>query len=300
MQRGTHATSFDASMSDGTTRLENVASPHAPVAPFHAQLGFWLGYPVALGIFSGWNQIGMVAPALPLAWSMIYWLLLSIIMWLGLGAGTSLAMRYGGRLNYSTKLVFGTVAGVALTRPLHAVFQDMFVPLAHAPETLLTLPVLPLSLADVAQLYTGNALLMAFWIGGSFFFAWFVGYRPFSPIRPQAVMSGTDQSPMIAPRFAARLARSTFDRLEAVQAEDHYIRCFGDRQEELVLYRFTDALLDLQAYDWLRIHRSICVRRDCIASFTPRGRSMTLTLASGRRFPVSERYHAMVSREFFA
>ena len=300
MHRGTHLPVLGASVSGRATRPEVTDATVPPLALTHGRLAFWLGFPVALGLFSGWNQIGMIAPSLPLAWSMIYWLLLSLIMWFGMGVGTFLTMRYGGRLNYSAKLVTGTLAGVALTRPVHAAFQDLFLPLARTPETLVTLPVLPMSLSDWAGLYVGNALLMAFWIGGSFFFARFVGYRPFGPGQSSAATGFRVAAPAAAPRFAARLTRTRFDLLEAVQAEDHYIRCFADRQEELLLYRFADAVLDLDGHDWLRVHRSVCVRRDRIASVTPRGRSMTLTLVSGRCFPVSERYFAMVSREVSA
>ena len=298
MNRGMNSPVFDTALADRAGRPDEHDSSALVVATVHGRLAFWLGFPVALGIFSGWNQIGMIAPALPAAWSMIYWLLLSLIMWLGLGAGTYLGMRFGGQLIYSAKLVAGTLLGVVLTRPVHAAFQDLFLPLARASETLVTLPMLPISLADWARLYTGNALLMAFWIGGSLFFARFVGYRPFGPSQPRVMPDGRVQASTTAPRFAARLARSTFDQLEAIQAEDHYVRCFAERQEELLLYRFADSLLDLEGHDWLRVHRSVCVRRDRIASVTPRGRSMTMTLASGRRFPVSERYYAMVSREF--
>jgi LytTr DNA-binding domain len=300
MDRGTNSPIFDASLTLPARRPDGSDSPVSPLALAHGRLAFWLGFPVALGIFSGWNQIGMIAPALSAVWSMIYWLLLSLIMWLGLGAGTYLAMRFGGRLIYSAKLVAGTLLGVALTRPVHAAFQDLFLPLARAPETLVTLPMLPVSLGDWARLYTGNALLMAFWIGGSLFFARFVGYRPFGPPQSRRVAVGPSAGPAVAPRFAARLSRTTFDQLEAIQAEDHYIRCFGDRQEELLLYRFADALLDLEGHDWLRVHRSVCVRRDRIVSVTPRGRSMTMTLASGRCFPVSERYYAVAARAFRA
>jgi LytTr DNA-binding domain len=299
MHKGADATAFGTSNGTRASRRKGNVSPSSAAGQTNGRLAFWLGFPVALGLFSGWNQIGMIAPALPAVWSMIYWLLLSLIMWFGLGAGTWLAMRYCGRFGYAAKLLGGTLVGVALTRPVHAAFQELFLPLAQAPETLVTLPMLPVSVDDWTRLYTGNALLMAFWIGGSFFFARFVGYDPFGPDQPLAGAVKVSP-PTTPPRFAARLTRAPFERLEAIQAEDHYVRCFAERQEELLLYRFADAVLDLDAHGWLRIHRSVCVRRDQIANVTPRGRSMTMTLLSGRQFPVSERYYAIVTRELSA
>ena len=275
------------------TRAVRFADLDAP------RLAFWVGFPLALGIFAGWNQIGLVAPALPLVWSLIYWLLLSLLMWGFLGLGTAIAARAMRRTPYLAMLIVGAILGVVLTRPIHAFYQRLFWPLATDPARMTVLPPIPQSLGDWTLLFSGNAMLMTFWVGGALFFALFIGYRPFRlqrVVQPALVASGAPDEVAPTPRFAKRLARMPFDAVEAIQAEDHYVRCFADTKEELLLYRFADAVTDLDGHGWLRIHRSSCVRRDRIAGVVQRGRSLTVMLHSGRSFAVSERYHAMVTQ----
>jgi LytTr DNA-binding domain len=255
-------------------------------------LAWWIGFPIALGIFSGWNQIGMIAPALPLAWSIIYWLLLSGMMWAGLGLGTAIVWRFGRSLPYPVILVVGAAIGVALTRPVHASFQALFAPLANAPVK--TLPLLPVTASDWVTLYAGNALLMIFWVFGGLFFAVLVGYRPFDATGRSSATPVPAGSIPAAPRFAARLTKLAFDRIEAIGAEDHYIRCTDGARDELLLYRFADAITELDPANWVRIHRSWAVRRDRIRHIVPAGRTATVELESGKRIGVSERYRALV------
>lgn len=254
------------------------------------KLAWWFGFPLALGLFSGWNQIGMVAPALPLAWSIIYWLLLSGIMWAGLGLGTAIIARIGGKLPYPLVLLSGAVVGVALTRPVHSAYQLMFAPLAAG--SVKTLPPFPVSVSDWGTLFAGNALLILFWIFGALFFALFVGYRPFGDNRRTGRETAT--STTSEPRFAARLTKLAFDRIEAIGAEDHYIRCTDGVREELLLYRFADAVAELDTSVWVRVHRSWAVRRDRIRAIVPSGRTLSVELDSGRRIGVSERYRALL------
>ena len=254
------------------------------------RLTFWLGFPSVLGIFSGWNAIGMIAPFLTPAWAMLYWMVLSAIMWAGLGFGTELAHRLIPRMPLLAKLVFGAIIGVLLTRPMHASYQALFVPLTTNPDAIRPLPAVPVSLIDWRMLYAGTGLLMLFWIGGSLFFTRFLKFAPFARANmptPAPKASGP------APIIAARLQKLDFDGIELVQAEDHYLRLSGADGEELVLYRFADAIAELSAKGWTRVHRSHCVRDAAVTDFQARGRTLELVLRSGKRVPVSERYRAI-------
>jgi predicted membrane protein len=241
----------------------------------------------------------MVAPALPLVWSLFYWLLLVAVMWLFEGLGTALASLVLRRAPYAVTLCVGAVLGVIMMRPLHALYQGLFAPLVASPAAMKTLPLFPRTFDDWTLLFSWNSPLMAFWIGGALFFSFFVGYAPFKArgtvedLLPTSASSGPAPS---VPRFAERLTRLSFDEVEAIQAEDHYIRCFAGAKEELLLYRFADAVQDLEAHDWLRIHRSSCVHRGRIARVERHGRSLVVTMQSGRTFAVSERYHALVAQ----
>ncbi len=264
---------------------------------------FWVGFPVALGLFSGWNQIGMVAPALPFEWSMIYWLVLAVMMWLGLGLGTLLASAAMNRLPYPVLLIVGAVVGVMLTRPVHALYQKMFVPLAVHGRSLLTLPIVPATASEWIQLYQGNLLLMLFWIGGSLFFGRFIGYSPWGRLPRAAAAAPVQAGPQAdraAPRFAARLNRLSFAGIDTIMAEDHYVRCFGEQGEEMLLYRFTDVVDELASHGWIRVHRSACIRRDRVVEVASGARRMAVTMRSGRIVAISARYEALAQASIAA
>ena len=265
-----------------------------------AKTAFWVGFPIALGLFAGWNQIGMVAPALPLAWSMIYWVLLSALMWCGLGLGTAMVARSGARLAYPAILVIGAAVGIALTRPAHATFQQLFQPLTIDPSAVSTLPAFPTTAADWILLYSGNAMLMAFWIGGALFFAAFIGYAPFGRYANGASQDTGKKaevaSAALRPRIATRLTKLDFDEVEAVRAEDHYLRVLGCSSEEMILYRFADAVEELEPFGWVRVHRSWSVDAARIADVRPHGRGSMIVMWSGREVPVSERHYGIVQR----
>ena len=265
-----------------------------------ARLAFLVGFPLALGVFAGWNRIGVIAPYLNPQWGMIYWLLLSMLMWFGMAGGTLLVRKAGRRLStpWLAEIVVGAVVGVILTRPFHAEFQLLFLPLATI-DGAAPLPVVPRTVADWSQLFTGNGLLMGFWIGGSLFFSNFVGYAPFAG-PAQARLAGHEGSSNHKPSgppgvagtaLAQRLTRLDAENIIMVKAEDHYLRAYSADAEELVLHRFADAVAELLPFGWHRVHRSYCVRGDAIVSVKDQGRSATVHLADGSlSAPVSERY----------
>ncbi len=284
-------------MSEGDPRhLTKAASgdvAHDSMAP----LAFWLGFPIVLGLFSGWNQIGMVAPYLTLAWSIIYWLLLSAIMWSGLGLGTILVGRTMPIFPRSTTMIVGAVIGVILTQPIHASFQALFLPLTTNPAAIHPLPSIPITRADWALLLSSNAMLMMFWIGGTLFFARFLGFVPFART-PLSIGKQAPLKTVQAPLVASRLSRLRFGDVDVMQAEDHYLRLSGTKGDELILYRFADAVTELAPLGWTRIHRSFCVRDGAVAGREARGRTLELMMQSGQRVPVSERYRAVVDLLF--
>ncbi len=282
-------------MSTGEARPIQPATSDGVSHDSLAPLAFWLGFPAVLGLFSGWNQIGIVAPFLTPAWSMIYWLLLAAVMWSGLGLGTALISRMGRHWPLWLRISIGAVVGVALTRPVHASFQALFVPLTANPGAIRPLPALPITLADWRLLFSGNAMLMLFWIGGALFFSRFLGFAPFattSVARVTIASPVADQVPLVA----SRLNRLHFDDVDAIQAEDHYLRLSGGKGEELILYRFADAVAELTPCGWTRVHRSFAVRDAAVKDRLIRSRHVELILSGGRRVPVSERYRAITER----
>ncbi len=80
-------------------------------------------------------------------------------------------------------------------------------------------------------------------------------------------------------------------RLLAVTSEDHYLRLHmegGDKP--LLLYRFGDAVADLDGLDGLQVHRGAWIAARAVASAEREGRRWWLRLPDGTRLPVSDRH----------
>jgi len=86
--------------------------------------------------------------------------------------------------------------------------------------------------------------------------------------------------------------------IEAIRAEDHYVRVYTDKGSTLLRMRFCDALAAISHLDGVRAHRSWWVARDSILSLgRPEGRT-TLTLSNGLRVPVSRACRAALGPPF--
>jgi hypothetical protein len=270
--------------------------PAVPVArPDAVRLLFWCAFPLALGLFAGWNRIGVVAPFLTLGLSFLYWLVMATLMWLGVGVGTWIVERLTRERIPSPVVValLGAPLGVLLTRPVNAAMQRLFAPFGGpGVETAALYPPLPVTVPDWITLFTGNLPVMLFWVAGVALSATFLGYAPF---RARADPEARDPAAGLGP-FAAKLVRAGFADAEAIEADDHYVRVRGPGRDELFLHRFADAVEELESSGWSRVHRSHCVRNDAVRDVEKSGRSVGLALASGARVPVSERHQALALR----
>jgi hypothetical protein len=253
----------------------------------------WLGVPLVLGMMTGWHRIGLIAPQLQPGLAMLYWLPLSLMMWAGQMAGCWLAFRLGGSyvLRWPKLIVVaaGALLGTLLTRPVHALWQRLFAPLADGPVTVLA--VIPLDAAQWRLLIEGNLLLMLIWVGA----VW--AYHALGFTLPWNLLPVESPGEVRAePGFVRRLNRLVFDEVIAIKAEDHYLRVYGNGTSELLLYRFSDAMSDLEAAGWLRVHRSYAVRADAICTARLSGRSGEVELPGRLIVPVSTSHIGLVAR----
>ena len=83
--------------------------------------------------------------------------------------------------------------------------------------------------------------------------------------------------------------------LLAVKAEEHYIHLWSDQGEDLIRYRFQDALDALEPYTGIRTHRSWWVNPESVVSTSKKGRSLSLELDNELIVPVSLAYKEAVS-----
>jgi DNA-binding LytR/AlgR family response regulator len=79
-------------------------------------------------------------------------------------------------------------------------------------------------------------------------------------------------------------------RIEAVEAEDHYLRIHTDAGSALILMRLSDAVEELAGVEGARTHRSWWVARHAVRKAERGGGRATLRLASGLQVPASRSY----------
>jgi hypothetical protein len=80
----------------------------------------------------------------------------------------------------------------------------------------------------------------------------------------------------------------------AIKAEQHYIRVISAEREYMLLYRFSDAMNELDPATGQQVHRSFWVNNAAIDTVRPRAKRFTLKLSNGFEVPVSSPYHAVV------
>lgn len=107
--------------------------------------------------------------------------------------------------------------------------------------------------------------------------------------RPLETHAGPAEGPPA--RFLARLpAKLRGATLEAVEAEDHYLRLHTDRGSDLILMRLSDAIAELAGIEGAQTHRSWWVAKDAIADARRANGRAVLKLRSGAEAPVSRTY----------
>ena len=100
------------------------------------------------------------------------------------------------------------------------------------------------------------------------------------------------------PRFLERVSPHIQAKdVSLLKAEEHYIRIFMKGTDELVLYRFSDAVTEMDPSLGCRVHRSYWVSFDSIERIETTDRKLTLHLKSGLTVPVSARYQEIVRQQ---
>lgn len=136
--------------------------------------------------------------------------------------------------------------------------------------------------------------------------------RPLLSARPEAgteTTAAAREAAAAAP-LALRAARppapAFFDRFDppvsgqvfAVQAQEHYVRVVTDEGAGTTLYRFGDALRELEGLTGLQVHRSFWVADAGVAALKQDRRGLRIVLRNGEQVPVSARHADLVQRRF--
>ena len=280
------------------------------------RLAYYLGVPLSVAIYAGLNnwQMQEIAgfPA-----TILFYLAHSLLPWWLTCSSTHLWMKVLARWKpaWLVLLLLGHVTGCLLVLPysnwLTSVFEQVWPELNIGPEFS---PML--SGAFWAYLLRAGII----WIAVNVAFERFIGLplyryeipRGYDAPASEAVAASAakpaiaDESPIDAPAgtnnqethlpaFLSRLpARLQPEEILAIKAEQHYIRVYTPKREYMVLYRFSDAVHELDSSNGTQVHRSYWVNVASIESVCTRAKDFHLSLAGGAKIPVSIPYQGMV------
>jgi hypothetical protein len=97
-------------------------------------------------------------------------------------------------------------------------------------------------------------------------------------------------------RLVAMMEPGRRGALFAVGSEDHYVRLYSARADQLVAMRFADALDSLAQEDGLQVHRRWWVAANAVESIVKDGDGLQLSLRNGLRIPVSRSFAQQVRK----
>jgi len=280
------------------------------------KLAYYLGVPLAIAVYAGLNnwQMQEIAgfPA-----TILFYLAHSLLPWWLTCGATHLWMKALARWKpaWLLLLLLGHLTGCLLILPYTNWLTDIFEQ---------GWPGLKIG-ADFGSLLSGMYwayLLRAgiIWVAVNIAFERFIGlplYRyelprgydtpadavPRGDTAPAAAaesnsanaLAGANDEAASLPVFLSRLpARLQPDEILAIKAEQHYIRVYTAQREYMVLYRFSDAVHELNSSNGIQVHRSYWVNIASVESVCTRAKDFHLSLAGGAKIPVSIPYQGMV------
>lgn len=100
------------------------------------------------------------------------------------------------------------------------------------------------------------------------------------------------------PTFVRRLSAEKRGALWALTAEQHYLRVYTNKGDDLILMRLSDALGELEQADGLQIHRSHWVARTGVERLEEEDKRLFVILKNGVRLPVSRPNNAAAKLMF--
>jgi hypothetical protein len=111
-------------------------------------------------------------------------------------------------------------------------------------------------------------------------------------VEASAVAPAAAASPPAAPGspFLRRISPRHGTALLAIATEDHYLRVTTELGSELILFRLSDAVAELDPASGQQVHRSYWVARRAVASVERDGHRTALILSNGDKIPVSRTY----------
>lgn len=265
-------------------------------------VSFYAGVPAFVGIYGGLNNWEIQQTA-GYGVSLMFYLAHSFIPWWITCLSSSFLMwaMNGIKPPPLAIMIPGSLIGCVLTLPYTNWITSLFE--RAWPSSMLSLggvPAHPWS-GDFLE-YMIRATVM--WVVVNFVFDRFVGLPRYryeiprgyeDPAGTAAEANKTESETAALPAFITRLpVRISVEEVLAIKAEQHYIRIMTPAREHMILYRFSDAISQLDAELGMQVHRSWWVAHAAIDGLQQSAKKLLIVLNSGREVPVSAPYQGML------
>jgi hypothetical protein len=122
------------------------------------------------------------------------------------------------------------------------------------------------------------------------------GQQPVEPASEVRPVESPAPAPATGSPFLRRIPAQLGTDLLFIATEDHYLRVTTDRGSDLILFRLSDAMAELDPKLGQQVHRSYWVAWRAVASVVRDRHRTILLLTNGARIPVS-RPHARALRQ---
>jgi hypothetical protein len=242
--------------------------------------GLVLVVPVAIGFLLGWLGTDPLS-SMPKHLAIAGGILIALIGWVASDLGSRLVAHWARPRGWPLWLVL--VAGVIVSGPLA-------VPATYAGYEVFVALGYPVRGLETLQSYTllhaleGVVGPVVFWTGANLALYRLgiarYGYSPRAAASRAPAAGEQALLRLIDPRLRGRIL--------AVQAEQHYIRIYTERGNDLVHHRFSDAIAALSERRGSQVHRSWWVSADAVE---PHQQDPTrLLLVNGVSVPVGRTY----------
>lgn len=258
---------------------------------------FYIGVPTAFGLSLGWQGAGIMAGHFSKPVSLLYWLGASHAVWITLELATRLAAQFApkGKTPLIAIVIAGFMLQPLLGRPTLSLWQLLFIDLLPPGAERPTIAYFFASFSDYGRILVANTFIGGVWIAFNFLFDRVLGVPRFRAATGFKVnmmdAEGASQQEQIADTgLLLRLPQELGKTVIALSAEDHYVRVYTPEGDDLVLYRFSDAVREMPESMGMQVHRSHWVNLSAISSFEESGRGASLTLNETITIPVSQRY----------
>lgn len=286
----------------GTARSA-VESGFWRISPFSLLL--YVAFPLFAGFISAMQGSGRTSDW-PLGFRIAYYIPLALLVMASCGLSCALLSRLFRALKLPLWLLL--IVGVLVAGEVIKLYVRSIVPVFDKllPDTAVGGRVVEFTIAGNLE---ASIPTIATWVGLNLL-AWYIfridrfGYGPPSKGRAGSALataetenptSAVASTPSRVPNFLRKANIASLDQVQAVEAQQHYIKIHTATGTKIILYRFTDAISEVDDGDGVRVHRSWWVHRNSVVATEEDQNRLILRLSSGLRVPVSRTYqlHAM-------